>query len=228
MRDKRLALKRVREIADAAFTKRGFDNVTIGEIAAQARCSTATIYAAYGSKSELYFEIRRDKAEAVHVPVPANASDLGSLTSLLSYARDRISSMAGIADIQNYRKPPEAIDQKRLRVITRNLVRRVNPIPWLKPVVAQAMKAGLLRRGDAEAVAYVIWTAAGWEAAMLHLLFDAEFAIDPGPIIRKVFTPLVTRRGHAGMSAFLSAAPKAKSRSRQVSPASLLAPDLLP
>jgi len=198
MRNKQLALKRVKEVASVAFAKRGFDKVTVGEIAARAHCSTATIYEIYGSKSELYFEVRRDKAKSVHIPMPRKVPNAKSLQSLLSYACDRIRSVSEIPDIQNYYKPPKRIDKKRLRGITRGLVRRATPLPTLKPAVEQAMQAGLLRRTDAEATAYLIWTALGWEAAMLGFLYDSEVEIDPAEVIRMVFTPLVTREGIRG------------------------------
>lgn len=53
---KRETRERISDVATALFVQRGFDAVTVDEIAAAARVSTVTVFNYFGRKEELFFD----------------------------------------------------------------------------------------------------------------------------------------------------------------------------
>jgi AcrR family transcriptional regulator len=206
MGNKRLALDRLQKIAAEAFTQRSFEKVSIAQIAAKARCSTATIYEIYGSKAELYVQVRRRATLASHPPAPRRIEGLTALESLLNFAVERFLYLSNVPPT-NY-VVPEEVDRSQMAPATKAAVRRNNPLCGARDLVADSQAAGLLRRGDASAVAYTICAAIGFEASSFQRVLPECAPIDMRPIIEVVFRCFVTRAGQRQLARFVRTLPK--------------------
>ena len=205
MRDRKsFSLQRVRTVAAEAFAERGFDAVSVAEIAELAHCSTATIYEVYGSKAELFLDARALSLSQRQPPLPNLADADDPLDALLRYAVERIDYLLH-QPTARYAQPPRNVDAQRVRTLTRTAIERHDPTSLVLAAVEQAVTAGTLRPGDPRAIAYLICAATGFEPVVHQLMFGAEAALAVEPIVRLVFTPLVTDAGGDRLDRFVRA-----------------------
>jgi AcrR family transcriptional regulator len=201
-------LDRVREVAAKAFSEQTFEKVSIASIAAEAHCSTATIYQVYGSKQGLFLEAAAYSADIYGWPV-LRPGEPGSLSGLLGYACDRIDYLSSM---QTYGYLRSGAAEKEFRAFAQSALTQCNPFVGVTQEVRRAMDAGLLRRTDALAAAYAICAGVGFEAVTHGLLFGSDATVDRLLIVRLIFTPLVTRKGCKQLEIFTQ--PKALTGGR--------------
>jgi AcrR family transcriptional regulator len=183
------------------FRDRPYGDVSIAEIAAKAKCSSATIYEAFESKSGLYEEVRLKEI----APPWSLAPDAGrsGLAGLVSYFLGRAL----------YLGSPEAHNLIRSAPHNREAVRRsvgqsIQMRSQLGDVVAEVescISSGLLKKGDPQAIAYVLYAAAGFEPIMYGQIFSEDPAVEPAEIVRTVFSVLVTAKGRKALDRLLPA-----------------------
>jgi len=194
------SLARAIRVARAMFRDRPYEDVSIAEIAAEARCSSATIYEAFESKGGLYEEVRLKEI----APAWTLASEgQPGLAGLVSYFLGRAL----------YLGSPEAHNLIRSAPHNREAVRRsvgqsIRMRSQLGEVVAEVescISAGLLKKGDPQAIAYVLYGASGFEPVMYGQIFSEDTAVAPAEIVRTVFSVLVTAKGRKALDRLLPA-----------------------
>jgi AcrR family transcriptional regulator len=207
MGNKKVALERLQKVAAAEFARRSFDDVSIRDIAAQAGCSTATIYEIYGSKAGLYLDVRR-AALRRSAPLPHDVTGSTPLQSLLIYAWRRIDFLTRYTNAAAHDYPDD-VDREKLHAVARSAMAENNPVREVRSLVDQCQASGLIRQGEAAAIAYTICAGVGFDPVIVRLMFDSEAVVDPKPIIGLVFRCFVTRQGLAELEAFMDARPVA-------------------
>jgi AcrR family transcriptional regulator len=193
------SLNRALDVAADMFFARGVDGVSVAEISADARCSLATIYDVFGSKTGLL----RAVLEQRFAPVPciAQLDAPPALAPLLDYFADRIATL-GSVEVRNVLRYGGA-EPGALQGSYEVALRRNRSLASVIREVRQAMEAGLLRDGDPADLAFLMMAGTGFEPVMYGLLFGDEVGRYPTAILRSVFAPLVTPRGGVELRAYL-------------------------
>ena len=195
------SLARAIRVARTLFRDKPYEDVSIAEIAARAKCSSATIYEAFESKSGLYEEVRLKEIAPTWSLVPG--AGRSGLAGLISYFLGRAL----------YLGSPEAHNLIRSAPHNREAVRRsveqsIQMRSQLGDVVAEiesCISSGLLKKGDPQAIAYVLYAASGFEPIMYGQLFRDDLAFNPAAIVRTVFSVLVTEKGRKALDRLLPA-----------------------
>ncbi|MDT7800680.1 MAG: hypothetical protein QOI78_4113 [Actinomycetota bacterium] len=73
---------RIAEVAGGLFLERGFENVTVAEIAREAGVSSVTVFKHFPRKEDLFLDRADDAAELLRSSVRERAAGVGVLTSL--------------------------------------------------------------------------------------------------------------------------------------------------
>jgi AcrR family transcriptional regulator len=195
------SLARAIEVARAMFRDKPFADVSIAEIAAMAKCSSATIYEAFASKSGLYEEVRlKETAPSWSLAPDAERS---GLAGLISYFLGRVLYLGSPEAHNLIRSAPH-----NREAVRRNIEQSIQMRSQLGEVVAEVescIASGLLKKADPQAIAYVLHAASGFEPVMYGQLFSEDLALEPAAIIRTVFSVLVTRKGRKAMDRLLPA-----------------------
>lgn len=199
------SLVRVIEVAAAQFSAHGYDAVSVSQIAAEARCSSATIYEAFGDKKGLFREALLQRLN----PVPELASDetTTSLHPLLAYFTARVWSLSS-PEVRNLFLSG-GVDAEALRSGFQASVTHDGRLEAVVQEVERCIEAGLLRPGDPRDIAYLMWAGAGFQPIVYGLVFGDDAGFYPVDILRAVFTPLATRRGAGEVRRFLADLAKA-------------------
>ena len=198
---KRQSLERALETAEVLFLNRPYEDVTIAEIAGESRCSTATLYSAYGSKSELYEEVRLKKLHN-RWAMPA-ASGKASLQDLIRYFLDRAKELGDISSLNLLRSATHNSETVPRYVM--NTISSESKLSLIVQEVRACMDAGLLKSGNPKSVAYVIYAGCGFEPVTYGLLFGADEHRDPSVMVRTVFSVLTTPAGTRELDKLLPA-----------------------
>jgi len=193
------SLARAIDVARTMFRDRPYEDVSIAEIAAMAKCSSATIYEAFESKNGLYEEVRLKEIAPTWTLAPDDGPP--GLAGLISYFLGRVLYLAS----------PEAHNLIRSAPHNREAVRRsvgqsIQMHSQLGDVVAEVescISSGLLKKGDPQAIAYVLYAASGFEPIMYGQLFSEDIACAPAAIVRTVFSVLVTGKGRKALDRLL-------------------------
>lgn len=141
----RLTAKRERELLDTALglvRARGYDQVTIDQIAAAARASTATLYRRWGGKAQLIISAIRAAQPEADVEI-----DTGSLRGDLLAAAGRAAGPMRLRDPQTATMTALARDA----LLDPELMRALREL-MVEPQV-QIMRRSLLRHIDAGRIA---------------------------------------------------------------------------
>lgn len=77
---------RIAEIASGLFVERGFDAVTVADVAKAADVSSVTVYNHFPTKEDLFLDRASDAEELLRAAVRERASGVDALTSLRSAA----------------------------------------------------------------------------------------------------------------------------------------------
>src|SRR6266487_6763380 len=100
-RKKRQTRELISAVATELFIRRGFDNVTVAEIAAAADVSKMTVFNYFPRKEDLFFDRQEEHEEAFAAAVrnrPAGTSVLAAVRAMLIDAIDRRLPIGGVLD----------------------------------------------------------------------------------------------------------------------------------
>lgn len=211
-RDKRISLDRTLEIASELLIQADGDDPSITEIARSAHCSTATIYEAYNSKEELFYQaVVLSEQNSGFPQIGEASSSHEALDVLLNYLCRRIAFL-------NSRRCRGAMlaylkRGARARALGKELEAQRNELPVMVKIVEGAMDDGKIRRGDPSNVAFCIAAAVSFEPLLSNVLRDEEIAVED--VIEQALEPFLTKGGLKQLQAFLQ---------KKIPPASSLRP----
>jgi AcrR family transcriptional regulator len=194
-------LERVVRVAREMFLNRPYEEVSIAEIAAIAKCSSATIYEVFKSKSALFEEARlKELAPGWSLE---SRRECHGLDGLISYFLGRAAYLGSRETHTLIRSASHNHD-----AVQRNMPQSILERSQLGDVIAKVehcMDAGILKRGDPQAVSYVLYAACGYEPVMYGLLFSDGNALRPTTIVRTVLSTLLTAKGRKQLDVLLPA-----------------------
>jgi len=187
-RKKQRTREAISDIATALFAERGFENVTIAEIAQAADVSTGTVFNYFLSKEDLFF----DRADEVLATLqraitgrPAGTTAIGALHGLL---RDHVAPVRGF--VWKHLEDPGAMERfaafRRTEASSPALRARraVLQQEWVAPL-AQTLRDDLgLPAGDVRAEALAAFVLAAMTARD-RVLSEAVLASSPPRTIRR-------------------------------------------
>jgi AcrR family transcriptional regulator len=81
-----LTRRKISDVATTMFLDRGFDTVTVAEVAREAGVSSVTVFKHFPRKEDLLFDREEDAVEVLRAAVRDRASDVDVLTSLRDVA----------------------------------------------------------------------------------------------------------------------------------------------
>lgn len=195
MTDKKAqSLRRVLDSA-AGFLARGADDVSMREIADRAHCSTATIYAVYGTKENLLLAALCHMLERLGWPPLPNDHPGKPFEGLLAYAEARARWFARPEQRRVSRSVVSPSGPVRKAVADDMLGKYRLTTAALARVVSHCVAAKSLRALDPDAVAYGILAGTIYEPLVFGLICGEDTEVDFPTMIRKIFTPLVTAKG---------------------------------
>ena len=201
---KTLALDRVMGITCGMILDRHYSDISVAEIAAQARCSTATIYEVYDTKDNLYIDALAQLLLTWAPPAPSDDQH-GALPAILSYTRARIEYFAHPRTRAMFRALRER--SERGAVVAQQLMETRASFGSLVLLVEQAFAENMLRSSDPESVAYLIVAGAIYEATAVAEVFGVNSSVDVAHIMGRIFTPLTLPEGQAVLERFLEEIP---------------------
>lgn len=188
-RKKRRMREEISDVATRLFAERGFEQVTLAEIAAAAEVSVKTIFNHFGSKEELYFDRLgelRDALVATITERPRGVTVLGALHALMV---DNLVPFPG----SGWDADPARFEQFRAFLATEERsaalrARRALLGAELADTLGAALAATLGRPADDEAVrtlaAFLVAVMAARERVLRRAVFDGR----PLPSVRERVT----------------------------------------
>lgn len=205
MTNKKVAsLARMLDAGVELMAARGSDQISVAEIAAAGRCSTATLYDAYGSKEHIVDDILERGHQVCPSPmasVPDRPDD--ALDSLLNFLKVRVEFLsrprtAGLfkAGISRSAANAGRIEQ---------LLKERDPVPRVALLIQQAMDAGDFRDADASSCAYCILAAVSFEPLVANLWFASS--VDAAALIETALAQHLTAAGAQKLSIWMDARP---------------------
>lgn len=194
-------LARLSEVAAKAFCEQPFRDVSVTKIAAEAHCSTTTIYQIYGSKEALFIEAMRHGASGLVAPTVTPAGD-GSLSGLLAYAVKRIEFLSSPPTLGYLEADLREVETYK-RILSDSMLSQQLNLHALVDEVRECIEGGALRPGDARATAYLIYVGLGFDLISRRLLTSDNVKVDKMRVIEMVFTPLAADRGAQELKAFI-------------------------
>jgi AcrR family transcriptional regulator len=158
----------IRAVAQSLFTERGFDDVTIADIARSADVAVQTVFNHFATKEDLFFDGRTPWVEGAATAVRSRAAHVAPLTALRRYLVDLVQARVGgrgEEERQRYLTVLERSDA--LKVRERGLVRETEC--RLATALAEAWEG----QGDAADVRTAAQlTAATWTATIRVIVID--------------------------------------------------------
>jgi AcrR family transcriptional regulator len=198
------SLARVVETAAQMFAERPFEEVQVAQIAARARCSSATIYEAFETKKGLFRAAMLHNAGRRWPEIADGVQEVG-LTCLLEFLTDRIHQLATPTMKSFWRNVSEdAANVPQAQGLTRKALQDASRMDKVVDEVRRCMESGLLRQDDPYAVTYLIMAGTGYEPVVYSLMFGAAGGADAPAIIHTVMSPLVTEVGRTELAAYVS------------------------
>jgi len=92
------------EAAMALFAERGYDHVTMAEIARAADVAPATVFTHYASKEDLVYTLRHEMNDLMRTALRERAGEVGVLTAVKEWQLD---------SFEFYLQSPEAVERSR-------------------------------------------------------------------------------------------------------------------
>jgi AcrR family transcriptional regulator len=199
---KAMSLARALDAGVELISTRGLDQVSIAEIAAAGRCSTATIYDVFGSKERMLDEIierGRQVCDAPRAGLPETPAD--ALECLLNFLTRRVeflsaSRTAGMFKASLSRSIANAEKTERLFA-------ERDPLPRVTILIEQAMTAGDFRQIDPATCAYCVLATVSFEPLLANLWFSESVNI--AALIGTAVSLHLTPAGIDKLSAWTSA-----------------------
>jgi AcrR family transcriptional regulator len=144
--------KEILKAATALFVKKGFEGTSFNEIAVKARASKETLYAWFGSKTEILNELLRERGDTLRLTIEAEASDGKPEQVLFVLAREVLRQMATTPALRLFSAALAAAPKHRE---LRDLVaERIDPAP-LAAYLEICRVMGLMAFDDAHRAAMV-------------------------------------------------------------------------
>jgi AcrR family transcriptional regulator len=187
------SLARVVEAAIRAFSTQKFSDVHIGQIGQEARCSTATIYDAFGSKDGLFNYVRGQLTRNLPRQAPWE-SDLNAspMLAILDYLMEVFTALTSptLPILLTPQNPGEGSGYAPFEHSGLDF-------EAVMADVAECMDAGFLRPADPRACTFLMFAGISYEP-MLYLAMarkkDGQW-LDPAAILRSIFQPLASDAG---------------------------------
>ena len=198
------SLQRALDATVALIIERGSDQLSIAEVAAVARCSTATIYDVYGSKEDLLLEACGRGETIWPRPMVHKNTNKDSFTNLLTYLAERVTYLCSHRCTNLLRATIS-----HPRVDTEAMKKRLQDLDQLSLLAEQtkiAMRCGDIKKSDPDAVAYTILASVSFEPIMINLLLHET--VDPPALIRTAMSCHVTEQGRKALDAWFDKASK--------------------
>jgi AcrR family transcriptional regulator len=191
---------RVLAVAAELLVARGYAAVSIAEIAATARCSTATIYEMFETKERLCREALHDLQRREPTPrLDAEGPDDEALPAVLDYAMARIGYLSSIRIRGMLLASMLWAEQSREGM--RALFRERDQAARLIRAIAAATRAGHIRpAGDPAATGYCLLAAITYEPLMMNLHCFPQ--VDATALLRTALAPFLTPAGEAVLQAW--------------------------
>lgn len=195
------SIARAVQVAAQMFSEKAFEKVQIAEIAARSRCSSATIYEAFETKKGLHRAAMLQYSRRAW-PNLAQNSGPPTLFHLMDFLSERISGLS-TPTMHNFWRSV-GVDMIDSRTIMWNPTQQTKHLGAIVDEVQRCMDAGLLRRGDPQAFAYLILAGGGYEPVVYSLLFGPDATGGAAAILEAVLSPLVTELGQAELTAYVN------------------------
>lgn len=202
---KRHTIERVTRIAAERFARLPLEKVSVGEIAAAAHCSTATIYEIFGSKEGLYRCALENEMALTPLPKPEHTGGGSPLIALLEFLEDRIRNLSDPDHVTTQRListhialAGDIISPRKDRV-QRQLAASI------ELEVQRAINAGLIRQLDVESVTYILLACSAYEPLVSALFTPQPKEVDVFILLRKTFAPLLTDEGSIAFESWIIA-----------------------
>jgi AcrR family transcriptional regulator len=192
----------VLDVAAQHFVDERFETVSVGEIAHEAHCSTATIYEVYGNKDNL-FVCAMSRRIQQSLPSLSSTKGYSGLRALLELVRTRIDSLAspsGRAVGQAISRQPEIMQRTLSDAMSE--VRR-NTEETLAPLIRASFDEGTLRPLPCDVIRYNIMAISAYEATLLGLIYGIRSPVSLPDLIRNMFAPLVSEYGQRILDNYL-------------------------
>lgn len=186
------SLARVLDAAVELIARRSPDRVSIADIAAAARCSTATIYDVYGDKERMLSEVIERGHKTCGAPSASVPDDPGAaLGHLLNFLKLRIEFLSAprTAGLFKASLSRAAANSERLE----QLFEERDPLPDLTELVERAIEAGDVQSTDATSLAYCILATVSFEPLLANLWFSN--GVDVGKLIETAMGHHLTPTG---------------------------------
>lgn len=193
------SLGRVVEAAIRAFSTQKFSDVHIGQIGQEARCSTATIYDAFGSKEGLFNYVRGQLVRNLPRQAPW-AGGNSPLIGILDYLVEVFAALTN-PTLSVLLTPQNASDGSGYAPFEHSGL----DFETAMANVADSMDAGLLRPGDPRACTFLLFAGISYEP-MLYLAMARTKGgewLNLAAILRSMFRPLVTEAGESVVEAYV-------------------------
>lgn len=201
------ALKRILTCTLDLLSERPGQQFSISEVAEMSRTSTATIYEKFSSKSELIFQAVAYYHRALSLPkIDIPADDSQAFATLVDYLERRIIFLSSTATRGSF---IALITQERGPQLFDSLGGSGFRLHELSQVIAAATRAGELRKGDSERIAYGISTSTGFEPVIMNLIRNVRTNI--ADVLEQALDPFVTQGGRKKLKAAIEAC-----RSREI------------
>lgn len=200
---KALSLERIIQVAEDAFTKHPFEHVAISEVARRAHCSTSMIYDAFGGKEDLFRYVIGRRLPKSWPGEPAKG-DEPALVSLIKFIHRRM-RILGDEDARARRR---AIARKS-EIMAQTMINDRDQLlvslhGEIDKGIGAAIHEGSMRSNPIECVRYILCASSAYETVLLPLSYGVNRPIDYKDILRKAFTPLLTRKGVAILEDYLA------------------------
>jgi AcrR family transcriptional regulator len=198
-REGELALRRADALAAAraVFAEKGFEDARMGEIAARAEVSTASLYAIFAGKDELYREVITTTAAAVRESVRAEVERVADPRERLLAVIDSVFACweRDQALLRIYVRGTHGIPFRIREAMGEDAMRIFHEFSaWIEELARDAQGAGWLGSLDAGTVARaIVGTAVTVGTHSIDLEPERPLALAAGPV-RELFERLLARR----------------------------------
>ena len=164
----------IRAVAHSLFAERGFDDVTIADIARSADVAVQTVFNHFATKEELFFEGRTPWVDGPALAIRSRAAHVAPLTALRTYLVRLVETrVSGRSEEEHQRYLAVLEGSEALVIRERRLVREA------ETRLAAALADAWHGQGDPAAVETAAQlTAATWTAAIRVIVIDRRIS-DP-------------------------------------------------
>ncbi|MDQ1662356.1 MAG: hypothetical protein QOJ68_2336 [Blastococcus sp.] len=158
----------IRAVAHSLFAERGFDDVTIADIARAADVAVQTVFNHFATKEELFFEGRAPWVEGPALAIRSRAAHVAPLTALRRYLVGLVEArVSGRGDEEHQRYLTVLEGSEALVIRERRLVREA------ESRTAAALAEAWHGQGDPSGIETAAQlTAATWTAAVRVIVID--------------------------------------------------------